>query len=156
MFYLVILSTVQVPKNVNIVTNLHPSEFTVQAPEVDVSLLSPDYKVWTRNNISFWSLMKHYNKQQFEHYRSLMFRLVCRDHEWMKEAPLLCLCTGGTRHVSCAEPSGCTNPALIKESFNDALKCLYSIIIDSTMIGYYVGLPMLLNFSEILLLFHRV
>ena len=57
--------------------------------------------------------MEHYNKQQFEHYISLTYRLICSNREWMKEAPLPCLRTGGTRHVSCAEPSGCTNPVLI-------------------------------------------
>ena len=51
----------------------------------------------------------------------------------MKEAPVLSLNTGDTRHVSCVDPSGCSTPVLITESFNDAFKCLYSVTLESTM-----------------------
>jgi hypothetical protein len=64
-----------------------------------------------------------------------MSNLVCRNHSWMKEAPGLSLSTGGTRRLSCVDQSGANTPVLIKEPFDDAFKCLYSLILESTMMS---------------------
>jgi hypothetical protein len=100
--------------------------------------------------------MKHSYKQKFERYRSLTYRLVCGNHKWMKESPVLCLSTGGSRHVSCVDPSSCNTPVLNTEPLNDAFKCQYSVILESKMMRQYVGPTTPVKFSEILHLSHIV
>jgi hypothetical protein len=42
--------------------------FTFTCTSSQCFSLSPGYKSLTCNHISFWSLVKHYNKQKFQHY----------------------------------------------------------------------------------------